>query len=239
MIHDDRTRQCAQKNPRLLAKTMENGCSEAEALAAIEKANTLIAVHEVTEAELNLTKQEKAILRREPPETKDPHLIKYRLIYAVSRFCGCRAWRETGSKAVTFCGLPSDAQLATWLLDTLMAFVQNELVNHLIEVGPSRGERRQVIRDFVIGCTDRISVRLNKLREQRELAAAPTSNARALVVVKDAAIQAKMDELGIHLCKGSLSGTSDSPSYGAGSAAGNRASFGRPVSGRNAILRLR
>src|SRR5262249_43973654 len=126
----------------LLAKTMENGCSEGEALAAIEKANAIIAAHEVSEAELNLTKEEKAILRREPLETKDPHLIKYRLIYAVSRFCGCRAWRsEPGSRAITFCGLPSDAQLGTWLLDTLAAFVQNELVNHLIEVGPSRAER--------------------------------------------------------------------------------------------------
>jgi hypothetical protein len=222
----------------LLAKTMENGCTEAEALAAIEKANALMAVHEVTEVELNLTKEEKAILRREPPETKDPHLIKCRLIYSVSRFCGCRAWREPGSRAITFCGLPSDAQMATWLLDTLTAFVQNELFKHLIEVGPTRGERRQVIRDFVIGCTDRIHDRLIKLREQREQAAA-TSNARALVVVKDAAIQAKLDELGIHLCSGSLSGASDSPSYGAGSAAGNRASFGRPVSGKNATLRLR
>jgi len=224
----------------LLAKTMEAGCTKAEALAAIEKANALIAAHEITETELNLTKQEKAILRREPAETKDPHLIKYRLIYAVSHFCGCRAWRESGGKALTFCGLPSDAQLATWMLDTLTAFVQNELVNHLIEVGPSRGERRQVIRDFVIGCTDRISDRLNKLREQRDLAAAPTSNARALVVVKDAAIEVKMDELGIHLRSGSgLCGASDSPSYGAGSDAGDRASFGRPVSGRNATLRLR
>jgi hypothetical protein len=224
----------------LLAKTTEAGCSEQEAMAAIEKANALIAAHEITETELNLTKEEKVILRREPPETKDPHLIKYRLIYAVSRFCGCRAWRETGSKAITFCGLPSDAQLATWMLDTLTAFVQNELVNHLMEVGPSRGERRQVIRDFVIGCTDRISDRLNELRKQRELAAAPTSNARALVVVKGAAIQAKLDELGIRLCSGSgLCGASDSPSLGAGAAAGERASFGRPVSGRNATLRLK
>jgi Protein of unknown function (DUF2786) len=224
----------------LLAKTLDNGCTESEAMAALDKAHAMMAAYAVSESELNLTREEKAILRREPPETKDPHLIKWRLTYAVARFCGCRAWRERGSKALTFCGLPSDAQLATWMLDTLTAFVQNELVNHLMEVGPSRGERRQVIRNFAIGCTDRISGRLNELREQRELAAAPTSNARALVVVKDAAIQAKLDELGIHLCSGSgLCGASDSTSYGAGAAAGNRASFGRPVSGRNATLRLR
>jgi hypothetical protein len=225
----------------LLAKTMEAGCTEAEAMAAIERAHAMMTAYEITEAELNLTKEEKAILRREPPGTKDPHRIKWQLIYSVSRFCGCKAWRERRNKGggITFCGLPSDAQFGTWLLDTLTAFVQAELVNHLLDVGTSadKQEQREVIRGFVIGCTDRISQRLDELREQ----AAPiaTSNARALVVVKDQAIQAKLDELGIKLCSGGESCASfDYSSYSAGQAAGDRASFGRPVSGRNATLRL-
>jgi hypothetical protein len=66
-----------------------------------------------------------------------------------------------------------------------------------------------------------------------------TSNAKALVVVKDVAIQAKLDELGIHLCSSSSGcGAWDHSSYNAGRAAGDRASLGRPVSGRNATLRL-
>jgi len=60
------------------------------------------------------------------------------------------------------------------------------------------------------------------------------------VVIKDAAVQAKMEELGIHLRTTSCSvGAWDSSSYNAGKAAGDRASFGRPVSGRNATLRLK
>jgi hypothetical protein len=137
-----------------------------------------------------------------------------------------------------FCGLPSDAQFATWLLDTLAAFVQAEIVNFLMEAEPSNEERPQAIRGFVLGCCDRISDRLMELCEQSATLA--TSNAKALVVVKDAAIKAKLDELGIHLCSGSGScGAWDSSSYAAGKAAGDRASFGRPVSGRNATLRLK
>jgi hypothetical protein len=224
----------------LLAKTMESGCTEAEAMAALERAQAMMAAYEISEAELNLTKEEKAILRREPPGTKDPHQIKYNLIYSVSRFCGCEGWRNRRDEGggMVFCGLPSDAQFATWLLDTLTSFIQVELVNHLMDVGPSKEDRREVIRGFVFGCTTRISERLDELRERSAPVATP--NAKALVVVKDAAIKAKLDELGIRLCSGGGSCAGfDNSSYTAGKAAGDRASFGRPVSGRNATLRLK
>jgi hypothetical protein len=220
----------------LLAKTMENGCTESEAMAALDRARAMMDAYAVSESELDLTKEEKAILRREPPGTKDPNGIKRHLANSVAGFCGCTAWRQ--NRVLMFCGLPSDAQFATWLLDTLTAFVQAEIVNHLVEVGPSSENRREVINGFVFGCTERISQRLDELCAQSATVA--TSNAKALVVVKNAAVQAKLDELGICLRKSySSCGAWDDSSYQAGKAAGDRASFGRPVSGRNAALRLR
>jgi Protein of unknown function (DUF2786) len=224
----------------LLAKTMEAGCTEEEAMTAVAKARAIMDAYAVTEAELNLTKEEKAILRREPPGTKDPHRIKWLLSWAVAKFCNCRSWRERRREGggLVFCGLPSDAQFATWLLDTLAAFVQAELVKHLMEAEPSNEDRREAIRGFVLGCCDRIRDRLAELCEQS--ASLANSNAKALVVIKDAAVQTKLDELGIHLSTSSGScGAWDHSSYAAGKAAGDRASFGRPVSGRNATLRLR
>jgi len=223
----------------LLAKTLDNGCSEAEAMAALGKAQAMKDAYAVTDAELNLTKEEKAILRREPPGTKDPHRIKFFLLSAVSKFCNCEGWRlrrEEGG-GIVFCGLQADAQFATWLLETLANFVQAEIVNFLIEAQPSNEERREAMRDFVLGCTDRISERLTELCKQSEALA--TSNAKALVVIKNAAVQAKLDELGIHFRSVSCCGPGDHASYSAGRAAGDRASFGRPVSGRNATPRLK
>jgi Protein of unknown function (DUF2786) len=224
----------------LLAKTLDNGCSEAEAMAALDKAQAMQDAYAVTEAELNLTKEEKAILRREPPGTKDPHRIKWLLSTAVAKFCNCQCWRQRRNQGggLVFCGLPSDAQFATWLLDTLANFVQAELVNHLMESEPSNEDRREAIRGFVLGCTERISQRLDELCKQSATSA--TSTAKALVVVKNAAIQARLDELGIHLRTSSdFCVAWDASSYAAGKAAGDRASFGRPVSGRNATLRLK
>jgi Protein of unknown function (DUF2786) len=224
----------------LLAKTMDAGCTEEEALSALGKAQAMKNAYAVTEAELNLTKEEKAILRSEPPGTKDPHRIKWQLLYAVGKFCNCEGWRKRRARggSIVFCGLPADAQFATWLLDTLTAFVQAELFKFLVEAEPSNEDRKEAIRGFVLGCTEKITDRLLELCRQSEAVAC--SNSKALVVVKDAAIKAKLDELGIHLsCSSSSCGSFDSSSYSAGKAAGNRASFGRPVSGRNAALRLR
>jgi hypothetical protein len=194
-------------------------------------------VHAVEDDELALTKEEKAILRREPPGTKDPHRIKQWLARAVADFCECKAWRDRNHTLV-FCGLRPDVQFATWLLDTLTAFVEAEVVEHLMGSITEGRHRREVINGFVLGCTTRISKRLNELCEQS--ASLATSNAKALVVAKGTAVTAKLNELGITLrTRSSSCGVGDDSSYQAGLAAGDRASFGRPVSGRNATLRLK
>jgi Protein of unknown function (DUF2786) len=117
----------------LLAKTTESGCTEEEMMTAFAKANAMIAAYEVTEDELALTKDERAILRQEPPGTKDEHLIKWELLGAVAHFCGCKGWRRNRAKGggIVFCGLPAEAQHATWLLDFLANFVKEEIVNYL------------------------------------------------------------------------------------------------------------
>jgi Protein of unknown function (DUF2786) len=220
----------------LMSKTVENGCTEQEALAALAKARALMDAHEITDSELQLTKEESAVLRREPKGSKDPHGIKRGLAVAVSKFTDCRCWRS--ADGLTFCGLPSDARFATWLLDSLTTFVRGELVNHLMTDISAGADRRVVCNSFAAGCTSRISARLVELIAGS--AAVANSNGRALVVVKSQAVSAKLAELGIHLQKGRSSRvTMDHGAYAAGKAAGERASFGRPIAGANATLRLR
>ena len=87
----------------LLAKTMEAGCTEEEAMAALAKAQAMIAAYEVTDAELKLTKEEKAILRSEPPGTKDPHQIKWNLLHASRNSAIARAGVKDGATAAASC----------------------------------------------------------------------------------------------------------------------------------------
>jgi molybdopterin biosynthesis enzyme len=68
----------------LLAKTVENGCTENEAMAAIDKARAMMDAYEVTEADLQLTNAESAVLRSEPAGSRDPHNVKRGLASAVA-----------------------------------------------------------------------------------------------------------------------------------------------------------
>jgi hypothetical protein len=227
-----------EKIKALLAKTTANGATEAEMLSALDKASAWMDAYDITNDELQIAKDEAAMLHADPPDLKDPHNIKWRLTYAVSQFCGVqifRSRRETGLRCI---GQPSDVQFAMWLLDSLADFVFAELYEHLIGCLAPKSERRVVMRSFVEACCNRISDRMLELVERSNKAR--TSNGRELVVIKDAAIKAFMKEHDIHLrtcCMGASSNI-NSAAQAAGRAAGDRASFGRPVSGAASVLRI-
>ena len=228
-----------EKIKALLAKTTENGATEAEMLSALDKASAMMDAYDITDADVQVARDEAAMLHADPPDLKDPHKIKWRLSRAVGDFCGVEIFRsrhQTGLKCV---GMPSDVQFAMWLLDSLADFVFAELYAHLIGCLAPQSERRVIIRSFTEACCDRISDRLFELVERSK--AARTSNGRELVIVKHAAIKAFMKDNGIRLraCTGRSPSTFDAAAQAAGHAAGDRASFGRPVTGAAGVLRLR
>jgi len=211
----------------LLAKTIDNGCTEHEALAALDKARAMMDAYEVTDEELQLTKELAAILQED--NSHDPHGIRSRLAMGVVKFCDCRVWRNA-EKGLTFVGLPSDVELAQWLLATLTGYVQGELAGHLMGSLASKGERRFIINGFVSGATGRITDRLEALWTQSQKVA--VSNSTALVLVKSTAVADKMKELGIKLGrKRRSSRRMDDGAYRAGQGAGDRASLHRPIGG--------
>jgi hypothetical protein len=227
-----------EKIKALLSKTMENGATEPEMMSALDKASAMMDAYEISAEEVRLTKDEAVMLHADPPDLNDPHGIKWRLTSTVGSFCNVeiyRTHRQTGLKCI---GMPSDVQLAMWLLDTLADFVYGELYSHLIGCCAPKGERRVIIRSFVEACCERINYRLYGLVERSK--AARTSNGRELVVVKDAAIKAFMKEHDIRIgtCSGSAPSTVNASAAAAGRSAGDRASFARPVSGAGAVLRL-
>jgi hypothetical protein len=234
----DRRNAIIEKIKALLAKTTENGATEAEMLSALDRAAAMMEAYSITDADVQLTREEKVALHTDAPDVTDPHKIKWRLTHAVSEFCGVLIYRrshETGLKCI---GMPSDVQFAMWLLDTLADFVFAELYAHLVGCLAPKSERRIIIRSFTAACCERIGERLMALVERSK--EARTSSGRELVVVKDAKIKAFMKDNGIRIrlrCMGGGS-TFDSAAQAAGHAAGDRASFGRPVTGAAGMLRL-
>jgi hypothetical protein len=227
-----------EKIKALLAKTTANGATEAEMLSALDKASAMMDAYDITDADVQEAKDEAAMMHADPPDLLDPHQIKWRLSYGVGEFCNVlifRASRETGLKCI---GMPSDVQFAMWLLDNLADFVFAELYAHLIGCLAPKSERRVIIRSFIAACCERISDRLLALVERSK--AVRTCNGRELIIIKDAAIKTFMQNNGIRLrmSSGYSPSTFDAAAQAAGRAAGDRASFARPVTGAGAVLQI-
>lgn len=217
----------------LMAKTTENGCTEAEAMSALEKAREMMDAYEVTAADVELKGESAQVFAS---MARDPHKVRASLAMAIARFCDCKCWKSSDG-AIKFCGLESDADLAGWLLETLARFVERELVAHLTVTGAAKGARRLIISGFTLGCCNRINQRLGEMVTRSQAAA--STNGRALVVAKGALVAAKMAELGLNLRSRRSRGRRVDPSaYSAGRAAGDRASFGRPVAGAGGQRRI-
>jgi hypothetical protein len=88
-------------------------------------ARAWIDAHVVTDEELQLTREEKAVLR-DDVDGSDPHGIKWQLAGTVAAFCDCEVWRQ--GSVLQFCGMQSDVDWSVWLLDHLTDFVQAEVV---------------------------------------------------------------------------------------------------------------
>jgi hypothetical protein len=75
-----------EKIRALLSKTVENGCTEAEMMAALERAAAMQDAYDISDEELQLTKEEKVMLHADPPDLSDPHKIKWQLCGASATF---------------------------------------------------------------------------------------------------------------------------------------------------------
>ena len=233
----DNRKKLLERIKALLSKTVENGCTEAEAMSALSMAQSMMDAYEVTAEDLAETEKESAI-RETMKDMRDPHHIRAYITRAIGKFTNTKSYRhefKSQKWKYHFIGLQSDVEFAVWLTETLTMFVQKELknyiwANHYTSLEPSH--KRRIINGFVIGCTNRITERLNALSEQ----AVPTANGTALMVIKDQLINRKMQELGLELRQPrARSSRINDNSYEAGQAAGNRATFGRPVGGEGGI----
>lgn len=221
-MSDDRAKLLARIKA-LMAKTTENGCTMAEAMLALSKVQDLRDNYDVTDEELA---DKPAVVIK--PSTHANHYSKLTLGVAVAKFCNVKVWEDETEKLIKFCGMPADVELADYLLETLAAFVQRELMVYMMADASMGARRRQRIRGFQVGCSLEICRRLNALCAQP--APARTDNSRALVVKGQALIETFLRDRGATFTgprqqRARVNGDARA----AGQAAGERASLGRPI----------
>ncbi len=215
----------------LIAKTVANGCTEAEALSAAAKVAELLDRHALSLSDVEI--------RASPCEQltfASRHKKRIPLdvcIGAVAAFCDCRVWREKrgdGGVAFVFFGLPEDAAAARDLAATIDATVRAELGRYKTSrayAAFDTRDRHMVNASFVLGMVGGIADKLDALKAARD--ARHRGTGRDLAVVKTSAVDAAFAKLGLVTVEGQGGARRfiAEGAYEAGSAAGGALEIGR------------
>ncbi len=217
----------------LAARTVERGCSEAEAMAAAAKVGELLDVYGLSMNEVEL-REEACVQRRLVFGGPRRPALRW-LFPAVLRFCDCRGWTDGRDDFVLF-GLDPDVQMAEYLLHVILGALGYEENRFRAGADYRQAAARQapqsVLRSYRYGFAARVTERLDAMSDARRAAAAParTSSGTALVVVKQRMLDDGLKQLGVRLRSvTSYATVRDKGAYGLGHAAGGRVGLDRPV----------
>ena len=178
----------------LRAKTVDQGCSEQEAMAAAHKAAELLDRYGLSLGEIELREQacehvavDTGRKRRAPIDDCAP---------AVAAFCDCRIWSEKTASGVlrfVFFGLPADVAAAHCIHDLIaLAFETETAAFKKTSVsGPKPSTH-----SFQIGLAHGIALKLRDMKAERD-SANRASGGRELVPIKASVIEEELDKLGL------------------------------------------
>ena len=123
----------------LRSKTMDNGCTQAEALLAAAKVAELLDRYDLSLTDVEI--RDTACEQREYETYRKKRVPLDGCIGAIANFCDCRVWREknqAGEARYVFFGLRSDIEVAHYLTEVIDNAVRFELGRYKISAGYRR-----------------------------------------------------------------------------------------------------
>lgn len=185
----------------LRAKTIDNGCTEGEALAAAAKVAELLDRHDLslTDVEIRAAPCE----RREYETRRKKRIPLDDCVGAIAEFCDCRVWREkdpAGEGRYVFFGLRADVEVAHYLTEVIDTAVRSELGRYKTSPEYQRfrhQERHLANASFTLGMVASIADKLMAMKAGRDEVINGTG--RGLVVLKTAVVEAELEKLDLKL----------------------------------------
>jgi len=185
----------------LRAKTMENGCTEDEALSAAAKVAELLDRYDLSLTDVEL--RDSSCERIEYETRRKKRVPIDGCVGAVAHFCDCRVWREkneAGEARYVFFGLRSDIAVALYLTELIDAAVRHELGRYKTTDGYRRfrhKERHMANASFALGMIASIADKLAAMKVGRD--EANSGNGRDLVIKKAAIVDDELEKLDLNL----------------------------------------
>jgi len=207
----------------LRAKTIDNGCTEGEALAAAEKVAELLDRHDLSLTDIEI--REAPCERREYETHRRKRIPLDDCVGAIAEFCDCRVWREkdpAGEGRYVFFGLRADVEVAHYLTEVIDAAVRSELGRYKTSADYQRfrhQERYLANASFALGMVASIADKLMAMKAGRDQV--NNSTGRGLVVLKATVVDTELEKLDLKLRTVSRASRMVSPmAYDAGGEAG-------------------
>ncbi len=207
----------------LRAKTIDNGCTEDEALSAAAKVAEMLDRYDLSLTDIDI--REAPCERREYETYRKKRIPLDDCIGAIANFCDCRVWREknqAGQSRYVFFGLRSDIEVAHYLAELIDASVRSELGRYKTSSDYQRfrhQERHLANASFTLGMVASIADKLMAMKAGRDQV--NNSTGRGLVVLKAAVVDTELEKLDLKLRTVSRASRMVSPlAYDAGGEAG-------------------
>jgi hypothetical protein len=242
---------------RGLAKfTIDNGCSEQEAMNAARKMGELLEIYDLTMDKVFLDSQTCITYKHDTgSHNRSPVMF---CVVSLAAYCQCRCWStksyvpEAGETHSFHCffGLPSDVEMAKYLFEIIDKSVDLELMRYkqTVEYRINTTHGRKKNASFERAMARRIAQRLDEMRLERErncetkkitcVSSVGQISSTSIVLLKRDKVEEEFGKLGMRLHKTTSYHHPDFTSSMAGRAAGNRVNLSRPLSGGKPIALL-
>jgi hypothetical protein len=216
----------------LAEKTVSNGCTEAEAMAAAEMVGLLLERYALSMEEIDL-REERCAQVKVPIGGRQRRPIDG-CVTAIARFCDCKVWiaRDGETPSYVFFGFEADTALAGYLFSVVDRAIRTEL--SVFRTGHPRlkgTSLRRASKSFQQGMAARVADRLDEMHSKRDAnVAAQRSTGTALILAKHRVVEDAFRQTEIRLVSSaSLSGVRMNGAFRQGLVAGDRVNLNRPV----------
>jgi hypothetical protein len=218
----------------LAEKTVSNGCTEAEAMAAADMVGRLLERYALSMEEVDV-REERCVQLKVPLGGKQRRPIDG-CITAIARFCDCKVWisRDEVATSYVFFGFEADTTLASYLFHVIDRAMRTALKAFRGEHPRLGGvSLRSASKSFQQGMAARVGYRLDAMHRERDAnVAAQRSTGTALILVKHQVVEDAFRQTEIRLVSaGRLSGARQNGAFRHGLAAGDQVNLNRPVGG--------
>jgi hypothetical protein len=218
----------------LTERTIERGCTEAEAMAAAEMVGRLLERYALTMDEVDV-RQEPCVQVEMPIGGKQRRPIDA-TVPAIARFCDCKVWltrSNHGMISYIFFGFETDTALAAYLFTVIDRAIRTELGGFRKRSTSLTGiALRRSSASFQHGMAARVSERLEAMHAEREAVVSVGRPAgTALIVLRHQVVEDAFQATKLRLR--AMPGLTQrrNAAFHAGLAAGDRVNLERPITG--------